>query len=180
VEVVSCHKPIKDGRTVRQLLIDSYAANHPKDEQEEEDEKEEEEEGEQRELQQSVQDLRKGKKYPTPFLTQLWILAQRTFKQRRAEILCWRQVVLIVVLAVLSGLLWLRLDKDGALPLCSLTSTLVCTQLTLERQRLQRSKSATATDSCSSGIDQSLPLVIVPSVNFFLRGACTVAPCNGS
>jgi hypothetical protein len=109
--VVSCHKPGKDGRTVRQLLIDSYASQ----EQEQPAEKERREDEDPRELERMVQDLRKGKKYTTPFWLQLWILAQRTFKQRRAEILCWRQVVLVVALAVLSGLLWLRLGKDGAL-----------------------------------------------------------------
>ncbi|ELR21489.1 ABC transporter, ATPbinding domain containing protein [Acanthamoeba castellanii str. Neff] len=110
LEVVSCHKPSKDGRTVRQLLIDSYAAQEQKQEQPAEKEMQEEED--QSELERTVQDLRKGKKYTTPFWLQLWILAQRTFKQRRAEILCWRQVVLVVALAVLSGLLWLRLGKD--------------------------------------------------------------------
>jgi hypothetical protein len=77
----------------------------------------EEEDGirDRRQLQEAVQDLRKGKKYSTSFLLQMWVLAQRTFKQRRTEILCFRQVVLFVALALLSGLLWLRLDNDGAL-----------------------------------------------------------------
>jgi hypothetical protein len=121
VEVVSCHKPVKDGRTVRQLLIDSYAGNRQKDETEKEESMEDDKnKDDQQELQEAVQDLRKGKKYPTPFLTQMRVLAKRTFKQRRVEILCWRQIILNVVLAVLSGLLWLRLDKDGALPLSPL------------------------------------------------------------
>jgi hypothetical protein len=149
--VVSCHKPSKDGRTVRQLLIDSYAAQEQK--QEQPAEKEIQEEEDQSELERTVQDLRKGKKYTTPFWLQLWILAQRTFKQRRAEILCWRQVVLVVALAVLSGLLWLRLGKDGALPLLPELDNLGPLHLLkLDAQTPQKDKSATETDSCSSGM----------------------------
>lgn len=121
--MVNCKKQTKDGRTVKQFLIDSYAAAHREEEPASSEGKVEDE----YELKRSVQDVRKGKKYTTPFWEQLWVLSQRTFKQRRAEILCFRQVVQFVALAVLSGLLWLRLDKDGAV--LSLLHSLLWTAL---------------------------------------------------
>jgi len=119
---------------VRQLLIDSYAANHPTTDNgdkkqplliaDDDDDKGDHQEkstatknnagpwGEEA----SLKDVRKGAKYPTHFLQQLRVLTVRTFKQRRPAILSTPQIIVVVVFAIVSGLFWLRMDKDGTPP----------------------------------------------------------------
>ncbi|ELR21493.1 ABC2 type transporter superfamily protein [Acanthamoeba castellanii str. Neff] len=128
LEVVSSTRTIKDGRTVRQLLIDSYAANHPTtddgdkkqplliaadddDDQHEKSTTTKNDTGQWGE-EASLKDVRKGAKYPTHFLQQLRVLTVRTFKQRRPAILSTPQIIVVVVFAIVSGLFWLRMDKD--------------------------------------------------------------------
>jgi hypothetical protein len=130
--VVSSTRTIKDGRTVRQLLIDSYAANHPTTDDgakkqplliaDDDDQPEKSttttknsntgQWGEEA----SLKDVRKGAKYPTHFLQQLRVLTVRTFKQRRPAILSAPQIIVVVIFAIASSLFWLRMDKDGTPP----------------------------------------------------------------
>jgi hypothetical protein len=129
--VVSSTRTIKDGRTVRQLLIDSYAANHPTTDDgdkkpllitdDDDDDHQEKSTATRNNADQwgeeaSLKDVRKGAKYPTHFLQQLRVLTVRTFKQRRPAILSTPQIIVVVVFAIVSGLFWLRMDKDGTPP----------------------------------------------------------------
>jgi hypothetical protein len=104
VEVVTSNEKINDGRTVRQLLIDTYAAN----EKESEAIKPLKIDDDQRE---GVRDMKKGPKYPTSIFTQTWVMATRSFKQRRHDILSWSHIIQIVLISILSGLLWFQMDK---------------------------------------------------------------------
>lgn len=104
VEVVTSNEKINDGRTVRQLLIDTYAAN----EKESEAIKPLKIDDDQRE---GVHDMKKGPKYPTSIFTQTWVMATRSFKQRRHDILSWSHIIQIVLISILSGLLWFQMDK---------------------------------------------------------------------
>jgi hypothetical protein len=106
VEVVSCSEKVKDGRTVRQMLIDTYAEDQKKIAAEKERSNDDAEA-------KSLNDMKHGSKFVTPFWEQTWILGKRTFKQRRHDILSWEKIILIGLLSVLSGLLWLQMDKDG-------------------------------------------------------------------
>lgn len=108
MEVVSSQEKIKDGRTVRQLLIDTYAENEKKQHNEDSQPLEINEEEKR-----SVRDMKKGAKFPTPFYQQTVVLAKRTFTQRRGEILSWDRIFQIAFIAVLAGLLWFRRDTVG-------------------------------------------------------------------
>jgi len=92
---------------VKQLLIDNYAEQH----------KDEVDEAPQLELtpeeESSVQDLKHGQKYQTPFYHQVMVLAKRAFMQRRNDILSWDRIILICLIAILSGLLWFRRSTTG-------------------------------------------------------------------
>jgi hypothetical protein len=113
VEVVSSNEKIKDGRTVRQLLIDKYAEDEKKSEAAQPLEITPEEKS-------SVKDMKYGKKFPTPFYLQTYVLAKRAFTQRKGDILSWERIIQIAIIAVLAGLLWFRRDTDGmnSLDLC--------------------------------------------------------------
>jgi hypothetical protein len=132
VEVVSSNRLIKDGRTVRQFLVDTYAASHAtkdgegkkqpllisNDDDEQDDDlqlKKGEPGAGQWGVEDSLRDIRKGPKYPTPFLKQLQVLTVRTFKQRRPAILSNAQLIVILAFAIISGIFWLRMDKTGTL-----------------------------------------------------------------
>jgi ABC-type multidrug transport system ATPase subunit len=125
VEVVSSTEKVKDGRTVRQMLIDTYGENEKKREAEQlndearRDEKEQERDKEAEAK--SLEDMKHGDKFVTPFWLQTWVLTKRTFKQRRHDILSWDRIIQILFIAVLSGLLWLQMDKDG-----TVSSEVVC------------------------------------------------------
>jgi hypothetical protein len=106
VEVVSCSEKVKDGRTVRQMLIDTYAEDQKKNEIEKEQPNDDAEA-------KSLKDMKQGAKFVTPFWEQTWVLGKRTFKQRRHDILSWDKLIQIGFMSVLSGLLWLQMDKDG-------------------------------------------------------------------
>jgi len=122
LEVVTSTEKLKDGRSVKQLLIDNYAEQH----------KDEVDEAPQLELtpeeESSVQDLKHGQKYQTPFYHQVMVLAKRAFMQRRNDILSWDRIILICLIAILSGLLWFRRsttetninDFEGFLFFCSM------------------------------------------------------------
>jgi hypothetical protein len=114
VEVVSATEKVKDGRTVRQMLIDTYAENEKKkpEEEEEEDDDAKYIKNDQDE-DKSLEDVKHGDKFVTPFWQQTWVLGKRTFKQRRHDILSWEKIILITLISILSGLLWLQMDKDG-------------------------------------------------------------------
>jgi hypothetical protein len=105
LEVVTSTEKVADGRTVRQLLIDTYAENEAKSRDEfkpiqiDDDERD------------AVRDMQKGPKYPTSFFTQAWVMAVRSFKQRRHDILSWMHLIQIALIAILSGLLWFQMDK---------------------------------------------------------------------
>lgn len=105
LEVVTCNEKVADGRTVRQMLIDTYAENNKADA---EASKPLPIDDEQRE---GVRDMKKGTKYPTSFFTQTWVMATRSFKQRRHDILNWMHVIQISLISVLAGLLWFQMDK---------------------------------------------------------------------
>jgi hypothetical protein len=115
--VVSSTRTIKDGRTVRQYLIDTYAANHPGRDGDKkqplliaDDDDVEPGKGKK---DQEVKEVRKGAKYQTPFHQQLRVLTVRTFKQRRPAILSNSQIILVLIFSIVSGLFWLRMDKAG-------------------------------------------------------------------
>ncbi|ELR11672.1 ABC2 type transporter superfamily protein [Acanthamoeba castellanii str. Neff] len=113
LEVVSSTEKVKDGRTVRQMLIDTYGENEKKREAEQNNEgMREEKEQEKEEEAKSLEDMKHGDKFVTPFWLQTWVLTKRTFKQRRHDILSWDRIIQILFIAVLSGLLWLQMDKD--------------------------------------------------------------------
>lgn len=105
LEVVTANESLKDGKSVKQMLIDTYAENQKAIEGKRppirigEPEKE------------AVHDIKKGTKYYTSFYTQMLVMAMRAFKQRRGDILNWMQTFTILAIAVLSGLLWFQMDK---------------------------------------------------------------------
>jgi hypothetical protein len=101
---VTSNEKVNDGRTVRQLLIDNYAAN----EKTSDVTKPLKIDDDQRE---GVRDMKKGAKYPTSFWTQTWVMATRSFKQRRHDILSWSHFIQIGLIAILAGLLWFQMDK---------------------------------------------------------------------
>jgi hypothetical protein len=113
VEVVTANETLKDGKSVKQMLIDTYAENQKAIEGKRpqitigEDERE------------AVHDIKKGPKYSTSFHAQMLVMAMRAFKQRRGDILNWMQTFTIVAIAILSGLLWFQMDKKGTASLCS-------------------------------------------------------------
>ena len=114
MEVVSSPQKIKDGRTVRQLLIDSYAENERKQREEAAGQ---EPPAEVDELAQaSVEDMKHGKKFPTPLYQQTFVLTKRTFIQRRGDLLGWNRIMQIMFISVLAGLLWLRRNTTGTPP----------------------------------------------------------------
>jgi hypothetical protein len=114
VEVVSAQQKIKDGRTVRQLLIDTYAENEKKEDKEGHAGNNGKHSMEISEIEkESVKDMKHGKKFPTPFYQQTYVLAKRTFIQRRGDLLGWDRIFLILTISVLAGLLWLRRDTTG-------------------------------------------------------------------
>lgn len=80
VEVVSSQEKLPDGRSVRQLLIDSYAEKEKRNEIDPEPFEITEEE------KRSVQDMKKGPKYPTPFYIHVMVLTRRAFIQRIVRI----------------------------------------------------------------------------------------------
>jgi energy-coupling factor transporter ATP-binding protein EcfA2 len=110
LEVVTSTETIADGRTVRQLLIDTYAENEAKrgDGDGSSKAKPVQLDDEERE---AVRDMKKGKKYPTSFFAQTWVMAVRSFKQRRHDILSWMHLIQIALIALLGGLLWFQMDK---------------------------------------------------------------------
>lgn len=114
VELVTATEKVSDGRTVRQLLIDTYAENEKKDSSNGAYGKpieitEEHKEG--------AHDIKKGAKYPTSFWLQTWVMATRTFKQRRHDILSWSHTIQIAIIAIIAGLLWFQMDKkESAIP----------------------------------------------------------------
>lgn len=61
----------------------------------------------------AVKDMRKGSKYPTPFWLQTLVLATRTFKQRRHELINYQQTFQLIIIAIIVGLLWFDMDYDG-------------------------------------------------------------------
>jgi hypothetical protein len=107
------------------MLIDTYGENEKKREAEQlndearRDEKEQERDKEAEAK--SLEDMKHGDKFVTPFWLQTWVLTKRTFKQRRHDILSWDRIIQILFIAVLSGLLWLQMDKDG-----TVSSEVVC------------------------------------------------------
>jgi hypothetical protein len=119
VEVVSSNQKIKDGRTVRQLLIDTYAENEKKDREEGHgghsgNNGQQSLETDNAELEKaSIRDMKKGKKFPTPFYQQTYVLAKRTFIQRRGDLLGWDRIIQVAIISVLAGLLWIRRDTTG-------------------------------------------------------------------
>jgi hypothetical protein len=162
VEVVSAQQKIKDGRTVRQLLIDTYAENEKKEDKEGHAGNNGKHSMEINEIEkESVKDMKHGKKFPTPFYQQTYVLAKRTFIQRRGDLLGWDRIFLILTISVLAGLLWLRRDTTGTRPL--MTSDLIAR---LENARLTRRPTSRAhTQRIRSPTE---------------RASCSSAPCSGS
>lgn len=108
LEVVTCNDKVSDERTVKQLLIDTYAQNEKKDDVAIEPL----EITEDHDI--ATQDIMKGAKYPTNFWFQTWIMATRTFKQRRHDILSWSHTIQIAIIAIIAALLWFQLAKTEA------------------------------------------------------------------
>lgn len=110
LEVVTANETLKDGKSVKQMLIDTYAENQKTIEGKRPPITIGEEE------RSAVQDIKKGRKYNTSFHAQMFVMAMRAFKQRRGDILNWMQTFTIVAIAILSGLLWFQMDmKESAL-----------------------------------------------------------------
>jgi ATP-binding cassette subfamily G (WHITE) protein 2 len=109
LEVVTCNEKMNDGRTVRQLLIDSYGQREKDD-------------GPTKpvkitdEFKAGAMDIKKGPKYPTNFFLQTGVMAMRTFKQRRHEILSWAHVIQVSLISILSAFLWFQTPlKESAI-----------------------------------------------------------------
>lgn len=143
VELVTSSEKMKDGRTVKQLLIDTYAENEKNEKSSSPNEDPKITEVEEK----SLKDVKHGPKYQTPFWLQTYVLAKRTFKQRRHDILSWDKIILILCISVLSGLLWLQMDKDGTqllllVPMHAMSD--------LYSRLIQRNRWVTERVSCSS------------------------------
>lgn len=110
MEVVTANETLKDGKSVKQMLIDTYAENQKTIEGKRPPITIGEEE------RSAVQDIKKGRKYNTSFHAQMFVMAMRAFKQRRGDILNWMQTFTIVAIAILSGLLWFQMDMKGNQP----------------------------------------------------------------
>jgi len=52
--------------------------------------------------------MKYGDKYPTPFYQQTWVLANRAFNQRKAEILSWQRTIQILVITLVTSFLWFQ------------------------------------------------------------------------
>jgi hypothetical protein len=108
---VSSPQKIKDGRTVRQLLIDAYSENERKNQEETAGQQPPPEVDELSKA--SLEDMKHGKKFPTSFYQQTFVLTKRSFIQRRGDLLGWNRIMQIIFISVLAGLLWIRRDTTG-------------------------------------------------------------------
>jgi hypothetical protein len=156
VEVVSSNQKIKDGRTVRQLLIDTYAENEKKDREEGHgghagNNGQQSLETDNSELEKaSIKDMKKGKKFPTPFYQQTYVLGKRAFIQRRGDLLGWDRIIQVAIISVLAGLLWIRRDTTGKDNTHAHTHAHAHAHNDSRCMGMQRTKSPTELVSCSS------------------------------
>ncbi|AHH01890.1 ABC transporter [Pithovirus sibericum] len=91
IEWVTSKEISDDGRPARWILIDEQetrAKDVP--------------------LEISYSPRKKKRKYALPFHKQFFLLAQRSFKQRKGEILSWAHVFQILILAFLFGVVWFQ------------------------------------------------------------------------
>eukprot|EP01087_Luapelamoeba_hula_P007905 TRINITY_DN1945_c0_g1_i1.p1 TRINITY_DN1945_c0_g1~~TRINITY_DN1945_c0_g1_i1.p1 ORF type:complete len:724 (-),score=171.23 TRINITY_DN1945_c0_g1_i1:51-2222(-) len=127
LELVTTNEKVEDGRPVKQYLIEKYQElktggseylipERPKASFDDEEEGKDEDDNLSDKEKEAVKDMKHGPKYPTPFWLQMWLLAVRAFKQRRADIINWQHTFQLLVIAILAGLLWLDMDyKESSL-----------------------------------------------------------------
>eukprot|EP01087_Luapelamoeba_hula_P022636 TRINITY_DN8165_c0_g1_i1.p1 TRINITY_DN8165_c0_g1~~TRINITY_DN8165_c0_g1_i1.p1 ORF type:complete len:719 (-),score=140.48 TRINITY_DN8165_c0_g1_i1:90-2246(-) len=109
LELVTTDEKTDDGKPVKQYLIESFAERQK--ELEADRPNPSEQEFGQEEVA-AVRDINKGRKFLTPFWLQSYILGIRGFKQRRGELINWRNTFQMLIIAFLVAVLWYDMDYD--------------------------------------------------------------------